>query len=716
MVTLVSRTIYCILKLKGEIFMKKILTLIFTMLFTLSSLSIYAAQYTDISDFTDVTELATSFAAAGESVWYSAGSATDKTLSAEDGMLKSVVTGSITDNSGKYFRFANSKGRYTTDGEVLFSFDFMFEENSSGNIQPIVKGTYNPASDNDFFWLPGITLSGREAGKWYTIEYALDCETAICNSYITVDSKTVPFNLNHLVKNTDRELNGINTIELNPNVVGTVYIDNIKVATRDKLEITYPEVNAAIDAGFDLNLKGTMPAGYADGSAAVMIDGDVVVALEDNLDTLDINLPKSVLSTYAYGNHEISISADYGSFGVKTYTVPVCFTGNLSTASTEITYDAILDSSVSFAGKYSSTTMEQVTGKNGEENGALQYWCDTREAVIQHPVSYTNCTVIFEADIRRDDAAALQLECSAKPKGYVWLSSTADLISATGAIAGTTTKFGDGWHNIRVVADFANKTAAIYYDGAYVTTDSLKTSGVTLEEITGIGNTKIQIPSANMGKKISLDNVKFTKYIPAPVLESVSYTVDGASYFEAENNVISALSQNIKIALSANFDSAGVENIKINGVAVADAVADTEAKTVTLTPAQKLPIGGDVLVEFAPELTVGGLSMGKTLSVNLSTNNDCVDNIGEIVIDNDNLSANVTVDKAAESAYGDSVVFIIAAYTENNGVLSLKSVNFDVKPLVDGSNNLGISLGDANGGNIVKAFLWTDIAFAKPMK
>ena len=113
--------------------MKKILTLIFTMLFTLSSLSIYAAQYTDISDFTDVTELATSFAAAGESVWYSAGSATDKTLSAEDGMLKSVVTGSITDNSGKYFRFANSKGRYTTDGEVLFSFDFMFEETRSVN-------------------------------------------------------------------------------------------------------------------------------------------------------------------------------------------------------------------------------------------------------------------------------------------------------------------------------------------------------------------------------------------------------------------------------------------------------------------------------------------------------------------------------------------------------------------------------------------------------
>lgn len=88
------------------------------------------------------------------------------------------------------------------------------------------------------------------------------------------------------------------------------------------------------------------------------------------------------------------------------------------------------------------------------------------------------------------------------------------------------------------------------------------------------------------------------------------------------------------------------------------------------------------------------------------------DQIGEIAIAEDGMSANVNVHVAEKFNFieGDAVL-IIAAYDGNK----LTNVNFTSKELARGDNEFDVALKSLNGGAKVKAFLWNSVADLVPL-
>lgn len=79
-------------------------------------------------------------------------------------------------------------------------------------------------------------------------------------------------------------------------------------------------------------------------------------------------------------------------------------------------------------------------------------------------------------------------------------------------------------------------------------------------------------------------------------------------------------------------------------------------------------------------------------------------NIGEVLISEDGLSAEATISVFGEEE-GDEILFILASYSD--GGKELMVANEKKYTLKQGTNNLSVHLDNLDGGNVVKAFLWS---------
>lgn len=680
--------------------MKKILALLVSLSIIFSGISAVAAPSEAITNFNGAESISGN--------WTVDGSGSGIDITAQSDALK--IVSSVADKAN--LRYLKHSATYSEIGEWILSFRFKTVGTIDSNflVTPVIKAGYKTTSSAStaYEWKNLVSLSAsafNTDGNWHTAIYDLNFDEKKYELYVQDSDGTVRIIHSDYPLNfaEDITMNSIVAMELHPYVKGTMYIDDIVVSGKNAFAITDPVSGAKLDSDHGLHVAGTIPNGYAEGSARVMIDGQTIATLANDLDTFDVVIPCADIASFANGSHTVTVCADYVG-GTKKADVQVDFASNMNTSSITI------DTSVS---KSSKTTVGLCVDKAGNSDGAMYFKRTDGEtagdAYIQEATKHSGVFVI-ETDIKFDSGAKLQLESKNSSSTYVWLGFATDFIDASGKIGGSSTVLTAGnWYNIRLVTDTVSYYTELYVD------DKLVKSGTNSKlKGTGISLVKFQVPSTTSGKAVYLDNTKIYDYVSTPSADSAAYELDG-SMSVADGNVISALAEKIQITMSSAFDSVTADDVTINGVEALAVTMDSNVITVTLS--QPLGRNTDVELEFASALTVGGKAMSKPYALKLKTNNDCVDAISDIVIDSDKLTASAVVTKGTyTSQLGESAVLIVAAYRQVGAGLELTALTPVTKTLAEGDNPIEAALTSANGGTVIKAFLWNNTSAAIPLK
>lgn len=333
--------------------------------------------------------------------------------------------------------------------------------------------------------------------------------------------------------------------------------------------------------------------------------------------------------------------------------------------------------------------------------------------------------IAFEADIKRNDEGAyMNLEvpmCNYDSEGkkvdgsgsYAWMGGIGSkfVIDSNGKIGASDKIFPVGeWHKLMVETNLTTKYVKVYLDGVVVSegTDAF------LVDRNGIEAVKVQIPADNKGKSFSFDNVKIGKYVTNPRLASVEYSKDGDVYVEADDAVVSQLSESVRITLDKAYDNLTAENVTVNGMVVEQLVYNKEAKTITI-PTNNLEAEKTYVITVSDALTTGNTAISKKTDFVFTTNKEIADYIGDFSISADRKSLSIEISKAQEnSILPDDVLLIYACY---NGDELEEVVFLPINLLAGSEKTYSVDLKNSVSDTArVRGMLWKSLDNPVPLK
>ncbi len=573
--------------------MKKFLSVFLSISLTLTLFITSSALAASQSfDFSDVTELPTS-RPSSDGVWYAEGSNSAIGISVSDEKVK-IESNEADNGYGKYLKIINS---CNATGEVIMSFDFMMENDFEGSSVFAVAVKSSGASST---WLePPAALPSKDlaANTWYKATYVFDCRSMVSHTYISDSEFTITVAENSPLSSANSgitKIDGIGVVELQPNLKGVTYVDNISFETTDGVAITNIKDGQTINVSEPLSLEGTLAKGTT--SAKIMIDDTVIYTFDTLSSPFSISAD---VSSLVYGSAELVLEAEV-SGKVKRDSIDIILSDNVhniladSFTGSKMTFDSITmhtdnplyNYSVESAYADGAITLKL---KDGYNQGTRRLTFDFAPALTKGVLS-----VKFDAAFS-STAANMYLESregSSYPFSNIYLLNNSALM---GAANGEKITAGVPY-TFEVIVDAVAKTYTVKIE------DEIVINAAKFNVSNGLTSLYFDFSPGETLATAVLSDFMLTQTLPLPTVSDVGYTnISGTETMTGKTMgaQISSLASSMVVAMSDSLDSDCAPQVTLtNGAQAVDADISLLGNKLYITPASGFELGASYTAQI----------------------------------------------------------------------------------------------------------------------
>ncbi len=529
-------------------------------------------------------------------------------LSSGDYAVKITSTTSNINISNSYMRYDTD---VASEAIVSVSYDIMLEDGIQNGTSG--KAFYMEQKLLTYSWdnktLPSFVVADEgntfgdalwESGKWYTVEYSVDCENKTVTTLLTDKETSLTQTAASAPLTGKSDVSGFDLVDLHPMGAGTIWIDNFNVNKfYNKVNIISPINNLVVGNNSKLILTAEMPVGYT--SASVSIDGVVVNdSIDVGIDHLKIKLDVSGLD---FGRHTVSVSAICGS---AVYTDSEVFTLTQSVVN-KASVDINNTTTKLNSGKtiYILSNLTNASLNNDSASGTFTYTdadksSDAAAELGTQSSVFTTGIVEYDATIKFTDPAAQKLEHYQRYTSNGYKEFTRVIMENSKFLDGTECALNTEYQ-LHISIDLDNRKIIYQIDN----NEAVEIDDDNLSLGTWISKFKY---TASPGNTFVLSNYKFTlsSYSYFPYISDYSYLIAGEEVAEDEwaDGKFSSAADSLVITFSEaitqddiSFALGYIE--KSNSQDLIEAEFELDGNRVIITPKNGFEVSTDYIVTFS---------------------------------------------------------------------------------------------------------------------